>query len=94
MSQKQNCICKINNSNWKETGFFCYITNTKNQKKKYQVLFTNNHVINEKIIKGSKSIELSLNDDDTKKIDIDLKNRKIYASDEKIYDTIRKRKFK
>ena len=76
--QMQNCICKINNSNGKGTGFFCYITNIKNQNIKYPVLITNNHVINEQIIEESKSIKLSLNDDDTKTIDINLKNRKIY----------------
>ena len=83
--QMQNCICKINNSNGKGTGFFCYITNIKNQNIKYPVLITNNHVINEQIIEESKSIKLSLNDDDTKTIDINLKNRKIYTSID--YDT-------
>ena len=83
----QNCICKINNSKGKGTGFFCYITNPKNQNEKFPVLITNNHVIDEQIIKGSKSIQLILNDDDSKKIDIDLKDRKIYTSDENIYDT-------
>jgi len=83
--QMQNCICKINNSNGKGTGFFCYITNKKNQNEKCPVLITNNHVIDEQIIKESKSIKLSLNDDDTKTIDIKLKNRKIYTNIE--YDT-------
>jgi len=36
--QMQNCICKINNSNGKGTGFFCYITNKKNQNEKCPVL--------------------------------------------------------
>ena len=87
LEQMQNCICKINNSKGKGTGFFCYITNPKNQNEKFPVLITNNHVIDEQIIKGSKSIQLILNDDDSKKIDIDLKDRKIYTSDENIYDT-------
>ena len=87
LEQMQNCICKINNSKGKGAGFFCYITNPKNQNEKFPVLITNNHVIDEQIIKGSKSIQLILNDDDSKKIDIDLKDRKIYTSDENIYDT-------
>ena len=89
LNQMQNCICKINNSNGKGTGFFCYISNPDNpNEKKMPVLITNNHVINKKIITENKSIKLTLDEDDKVKINIDLNvKRKIYTSDEKIYDT-------
>ena len=55
LNQMQNCICKINNSNGKGTGFFCYISSPNNQKeKKIPFLITNNHVINKKQLKKIK----------------------------------------
>ena len=45
---------------------------------------TNNHIINEEIIKSNKEIQVMLNDDKQMKV-IKLENRKIYTSDK--YDT-------
>ena len=87
LKQMENCICKINNYNGKGTGFFCYIFDKKN-KNKIPVLITNNHVINEKIIQENDNILVSLNDEQDKKININLNyNRKIYTSDQDKYDT-------
>ena len=44
LQQMKNCICKINNKKGKGTGFFCKINNEL-------VMITNNHVIDEEIIK-------------------------------------------
>ena len=81
LNQLKNCICKIENVNGKGTGFFCNFSN-KNQK--YKVLITNNHVIDEEIIKENKKIKVSINNN-KENIKIDLKNKKIYTS--KKYDT-------
>ena len=80
LNQLKNYICKIENKNGNGTGFFCYIP-YKNGK--LEVLITNNHVINEEILK-EKRIKVSLNDEKENKI-IELKNKKIYTS--KLYDT-------
>ena len=53
--QLQNCICKIENKNGNGTGFFCYIP-YKN--KKIKVLITNNHIINEDILKENNKIQI------------------------------------
>ena len=81
LNQLQSCICKIENKlgNW--TGLFCYIP-YKN--KKLTVLITNNHVINEEILKENKKIEVSINDNKEYKT-IELKNKKVYTSVK--YDT-------
>ena len=79
--QLKNCICKIENKNGNGTGFFCHIS-YKN--KKLKVLITNNHVIDEDIIKENEKINISINDEEEYKI-IELKNKKIYTSKE--YDT-------
>ena len=87
LKQMENCICKINNYNGKGTGFFCYILDKKNNNK-IPVLITNNHVINEKIIQENDNILVSLNDEQEKKININLyEKRKIYTSDQDKYDT-------
>ena len=44
LKQMRYSICKIENKNGDGTGFFCQILNRK-------LLITNNHVINEEIIK-------------------------------------------
>ena len=80
LNQLKNYICKIENKNGNGTGFFCYIP-YKNEK--LEVLITNNHAINEEILK-EKRIKVSLNDEKENKI-IELKNKKIYTS--KLYDT-------
>ena len=87
LKQMENCICKINNYNGKGTWFFCYILDKKN-KNKIPVLITNNHIINEKIIQENNNILVSLNDEQEKKININLNDkRKIYTSDQDKYDT-------
>ena len=65
LNQMENCICKINSPNGKGTGFFCYIPyNNKN----IPVFITNNHLIDEKIIKEKNNITVTINDDKEKKI--------------------------
>ena len=81
LEQMKKCICKIENKNGNGTGFLCHIP-YKN--KKLEVMITNNHIINEDIIKNNKSIEISLNDN-KKKITINIGKRKIYTSIK--YDT-------
>ena len=78
LNQLQNCICKIQNENGNGTGFFC---NIPYQNEKLKVLITNNHIINEKIIKKYKRINISINNDKEHKI-IELNNKKIYTSEE------------
>ena len=52
LDQLENCICKIKNENGNGTGFFCSIN------KEIKVLITNNHVIDEKIIKENNRIKV------------------------------------
>ena len=66
LKQMKNSICKIENKNGNGTGFFCKVLNNK-------LLITNNHVINEDIIKDSNLIKVKLNDNKIKK-DIEIKN--------------------
>ena len=80
LNQMENCICKIRNKNGKGTGFFCLIPY---QNKKLEVMITNNHIIDKKILEDNKSIEITLNDNKTKSIK--LENKKIYTSEK--YDT-------
>jgi len=47
-------ICKIENNYGNGTGFFCQILNK-------QLLITNNHIINEEIIKDKNIIKVKLN---------------------------------
>ena len=82
LEQIQNCVCKIKNMKGKGTGFFCKIPIEKG---KIFVLMTNNHLIDEEIIKKEKNIYVTLNDD-KEKVNIILDdNRKIYSSEK--YDT-------
>ena len=81
LKQMKNCICKIENKNGKGTCFFCYI---QDNNKKIKVMITNNHVLNEEILKNIDNIKVSLNDNKEKKI-INIKGRKIYTSEK--YDT-------
>ena len=78
LNQLINCICKIENKKGNGTGFFCSIN------EKLKVLITNNHIINEEIIKANESIRVLLNDDKDFKI-INLKNKKYYTNEK--YDT-------
>jgi len=87
LGQMKECICKIGNENGNGTGFFCCIP-YKN--KKLKVMMTNNHIINEDIIKNNKSIEISFDNNDNnenKTINkiINIEKRKIYTSIK--YDT-------
>ena len=75
LKQMRNSICKIENEKGKGTGFFCEISNKK-------LLITNNHIINEEIIKDKNKIKVKLNDNTIKK-DIEIKD--YYTSIE--YDT-------
>jgi len=81
LNQLQNCICKIKINNENGTGFFCSIPYNNETLK---VLITNNHIINEDIIKERQRIQISINDDKEYKI-IELKNKKIYTNKE--FDT-------
>ena len=78
LNQLQNCICKIKNKNGNGTGFFCSINDN------LKVLITNNHVIDEEILKENKRIQVSIDDDKEYKL-IELKNKKVYTSIK--YDT-------
>ena len=81
LEQMKKCICKISNKKGKGTGFFCLIPF---QDKKLTVLMTNNHVIDEKIIKENDTISVTINNDKETK-NIEIKNKKFYTSDK--YDT-------
>ena len=75
LKQMKESICEIQNKNGDATGFFCEILNKK-------LLITNNHVINEEIIKEKNIIKVNLNDNKIKK---DLKIKDYYTSIK--YDT-------
>ena len=75
LKQMKYSICKIENKNGNGTGFFCKILNKK-------LLLTNNHIINEEIIKNNSIISVTLNDDKIKK---DIKIKDYYTSIK--YDT-------
>jgi len=75
LEQMKYSICKIENKNGNGTGFFCKISNKK-------LLISNNHIINEEIIKNNKIIKVTLNDDKIKK---DIKIKDYYTSIK--YDT-------
>ena len=81
LEQMKKCICKIENKNGNGTWFFCYIPY---QNEKIEVMITNNHIINEEIIKNEKILKITLNDNKEKKI-INIEKRKIYTSIK--YDT-------
>ena len=75
LKQMKHSICKIQNKNGNGTGFFCKILDKK-------LLITNNHVINEEIIKNKKIIKVKLNNNKIKK---DIKIKDYYTSIK--YDT-------
>ena len=75
LKQMKNSICKIENKNGDGTGFFCQILNKK-------LLITNNHIINEELIKNNKIIKVTLNDNKIRK---DIKIKDYYTSEK--YDT-------
>ena len=73
----KECICKIKNRKGKGTGFFCIYNNIK-------LFITNNHVIDEEIIKENNNILVSINDEENEEIIIKINNKKIYTN--KKYD--------
>jgi len=75
LKQMKYSICKIENKIGNGTGFFCKISNKK-------LLITNNHIINEDIIKNKKILKVKLNDNKIKK---DIKIIDYYTSEK--YDT-------
>ena len=75
LKQMKYSICIIENKKGNGTGFFCQILNKK-------LLITNNHIIDEGIIKKNDIINVALNDN---KIRINLKIIDFYSSRE--YDT-------
>ena len=70
LKQMKYSICNINNKNGNGTGFFCKISNIK-------LLITNNHIINQEIIKNNNIIKVKLNDN---KISKDIKIKDYYIS--------------
>jgi len=76
LEQMKNCICKIINVPKEGTGFFCHI-----RREDITVMITNNHIINEEILKNNSKIDISINDGFEKK-EISLNNKKLYTSKE------------
>ena len=60
LKQLEKCSCKIENQNCKGTGFFCHIPY---ENRKLNVMITNNHIINDNILKNNGTINVTLNDD-------------------------------
>jgi len=79
MEQIENGICKINNTykGIKGTGFFCKIMN--GNKEEY-ALITNNHIIDESILRKEEELCVELLNTE-KKIELN-KNKKLYTSKE------------
>ena len=74
LDQMKNCVCKIHKGNINGTGFFLRITYNNNL---YDLLITNNHVLNEQDIMINNSIIISLNNEQIlKEIKIDGKRKK------------------
>ena len=71
-------VCKINIGRKKGTGFFCKIP-FPNDKNLLSVLITNNHVIDELILKNEKKIKVFINKE---KKEIELENRIKYTNEE------------
>jgi len=70
LKQMKKSICKIQNKFGEGSGFFCQISNKK-------LLLTNNHVINEELLKNSKLIKVKMSDDTIRK---DIKIKDYYTS--------------
>ena len=58
LDQMKNCVCKIHKGKINGTGFFIRISYNN---KLYDLLITNNHVLNEQDIKTDKIVNISLN---------------------------------
>ena len=84
IKQMKTKICKIYlNNGIKGTGFF-YKINLPNKENKLNVLITNNHIINEKIIEKKEKIKININNK-IKKLELD---NRIYYTNEKYDVTI------
>ena len=81
LEQMQKCICKIKTKNGRGTGFFCTM---KSKDKEVQLLITNNHILDKKILSSDSSLNITINNEDEKTIEIN-ENRKVYLN--KDYDT-------
>ena len=77
LKQMRYSICKIENEKGNGTGFFCQLSDLNKK-----LLITNNHVINEEIIKNNNIIKIKLNYNKIKK---DIKIKDYYTSMK--YDT-------
>ena len=83
IDQMKNNVCKIFGDTKNGTGFFCKIP-FPDDSNLLTVLITNNHVINESILKNkNKKLLISLNNDQDYK-EIELRDKKIYTN--KDYD--------
>ena len=84
VKQMERSICKIYGiNNQVGTGFFC---NIKIQDKKFPVLITNFHIIDDTFIKSKKELKILLNDDaEVFKIKLSEK-KKLYSSSKEKYD--------
>ena len=82
LDQMKKSICKIDNLNGQGTGFFCLIP-YNNQK--LNVLITNNHILDQKILENSKEIIIKVNDGKEERSLIIDEKRKMYTNKE--YDT-------
>ena len=63
LRQMEKSICKIQNKKGCGTGFFCKILNIK-------LLITNNHVVDEEIMKNNNIIRVELDNNEVKKVKI------------------------
>ena len=85
LEQMKKCIFKISNRLGKGTGFFCQIP-FKN--KKFPVMMTCNHILNEEILLENKELIVTLNDEEEKiHLNID-ENRTIYTNKDNFDITI------
>ena len=83
LEQMKNCICKIKSNEKYGTGFFCKLRFLDNSF--MNVLTTSYQLIDENYLKENKEINLLLNDNNTKVINLEIK-RKIYSN--KDYDLV------
>ena len=79
LDQMKNCICKINANEKYGTGFFCKLRYLDNVT--YNVLTTSYSLIDEDYLSENNEINLLLNDNNTKVLNLDNK-RKIYTNKE------------
>ena len=66
LEQMKKKVCKINIGRKKGTEFFCIIP-YPNENNLLSVLITNNHIIDELILKNKKKLSISINNKEIKK---------------------------